>query len=143
MNLPFEHQFIDKAKKIPMMDNLRENGATEEEIAFMFADFEKTKSLRRVELNAMTSRQFVDLIERKFHENNITKIVPDKDELAEAYQVFERGQRIEKIVEEELENLDDDAVEIPHDLEQRVREVLDREPTLALERRCAARRLRN
>ena len=29
MNLPFEHQFIEKAKKGPMMDNLRENGATE------------------------------------------------------------------------------------------------------------------
>ena len=97
----------------------------------MFADFDKTRSLRRVELNAMTSRQFVDFIERKFNENNITKIVPDQHELAEAYRIFERGQRIEKIVEEEFEQLEgDDAVEIPDDLEQRVRELLDREPTL-------------
>ena len=131
MNLPYEHQFVDEAKKGPMMDNLRENGATEEEIAFMFADFDKTRSLRRLELNAMTSRQFVDFLERKFKENNITKIVPDQHELAEAYQIFERGQRIEKIIGEEIEQLEgDDAVAIPDDLEQRVRELLDREPTL-------------
>jgi hypothetical protein len=144
MNLPFEHQFIDKAKKGPMMDNLRENGATEAEIAFMFADFDKTRSLRRVELNAMTSRQFVDFLERKFKENNITKIVPDQHELAEAYQIFERGQRIEKIIEEEIEQLEgDDAVEIPDDLEQRCPRIAGPGADAALERRCAAHRLGN
>jgi hypothetical protein len=130
MNLPFEHQYIEKANKVSMMDNLRENGATEAEIAFMFADFDRTRSLRRVELNAMTSRQFVDLIERKLRENDITKIVPDQDELAEAYRMFERGKLIEAIVEREIRNFNGAAINVPDNLEQRVRELLDREPTL-------------
>ena len=132
MNLPFEHQFIQKANKAKMMDNLRENGATEAEIAFMFKDFDSKQSLRRVELNAMTSRQFVNFIERKFRENYITKIVPDQDELAAAFQIFERGHRIEKIIDKQIEKLkgDDEVVAIPENLEQRVRKLLDQEPSV-------------
>ena len=32
----------------------------------MFADFDTARSTRRVELNAMTSPQFIDFLERKF-----------------------------------------------------------------------------
>ena len=35
----FENQFIPKARRGTMEENLRENGASEEEIAFMFADW--------------------------------------------------------------------------------------------------------
>jgi hypothetical protein len=131
MNLPFEHQFVPKGKKIAMMDNLRKNGATEAEIAFMFADFDATRrSLRRVELNAMSSPQFVDFIERKLRENNITKIIPDQDLLAESYRLFKRGQCIEKIVEKELKNLDGDDANVPDNLEQCVSEMLAKNPAL-------------
>ena len=118
-------------KKIAMMDNLRKNGATEAEIAFMFADFDATRrSLRRVELNAMSSPQFVDFIERKLRENNITKIIPDQDLLAESYRLFKRGQCIEKIVEKELKNLDGDDANVPDNLEQCVSEMLAKNPAL-------------
>jgi hypothetical protein len=131
MNLPFEHQFVPKGKKIAMMDNLRKNGATEAEIAFMFADFDATRrSLRRVELNAMSSPQFVDFIERKLRENNITKIIPDQDLLAESYRLFKRGQCIEKIVEKELKNLDGDDANVPDNLEQCVSEMFAKNPAL-------------
>jgi DNA topoisomerase VI subunit B len=48
---------------------LRRHGAAEDEIAFL--------RNRRVELNAMTSRQLVDFIETKFAEHNVTKIIPE------------------------------------------------------------------
>src|SRR5262249_53914601 len=59
MALASEHQFYPKGDKTAMIANLRENGASEAEITFMFRDFDKLRSTRRVELNAMTSPQFI------------------------------------------------------------------------------------
>jgi hypothetical protein len=55
--------------------DLRTNGAREAEIAFMLGDFDNLPSTRRVEVNAMTRRQFVAFVERKLRENGITKVV--------------------------------------------------------------------
>jgi hypothetical protein len=57
--------------------NLRENGATTEEIAFLRS--------RRVELNAFASADFVAWIERKLAQHGVTKIVPDRDTLMRAW----------------------------------------------------------
>jgi DNA topoisomerase VI subunit A len=57
--------------------NLRENGATEQEIAFLYT--------RRVELNAFASADFVAWIERKLEQYGVAKIVPDQDTLTLAY----------------------------------------------------------
>ena len=65
MGLESEYQHHPKGDKAALMANLRENGASEEEIAFMFRDFDRLRSTRRVELNAMTSPQFIAFVERK------------------------------------------------------------------------------
>jgi hypothetical protein len=57
--------------------NLRENGATAEEIAFL--------QTRRVELNAFASADFVAWIERKLEQQGVAKIVPDRHALTLAY----------------------------------------------------------
>jgi hypothetical protein len=57
--------------------NLRENGATAEEIAFLCT--------RRVELNAFASADFVAWIERKLEQHGVAKVVPDQDTLMLAY----------------------------------------------------------
>jgi hypothetical protein len=79
MSLESEHQFHPKGNKAALIDNLRENGATEAEITFMFGDFDALRSTRRVELNAMTSPQFIAFVERKLRENGVAKIVPEQD----------------------------------------------------------------
>ena len=53
-----------------MADNLRENGATAEEIDFLLSE--------RVELNAFASDELVEFIERKLDGLNIRKVVPDE-----------------------------------------------------------------
>jgi hypothetical protein len=50
---------------------LARHGATPEEIAFL--------KDARIELNAMSSREFVNFLERKFTELGITKVIPDDD----------------------------------------------------------------
>ena len=66
--------------------NLIESGATQEEAEFLRSGGSPRKwTGRRVELNAMTSQQFVDWLEKKLKENGVKKIVPDETELEKAY----------------------------------------------------------
>jgi hypothetical protein len=127
MGLESEYQHHPKGKKSALMGNLRTNGASEEEIAFMFSDFDRLRSTRRVELNAMTSPQFIAFVERKLRDNGIAKIVPDQDSLAEVYAGLERGRRLQEAVEE-LDEIDMDDFRAPKDLQRRVRKFLKEHP---------------
>jgi hypothetical protein len=139
MGLAFEHQFQPKGDKAAMMANLRENGATDAEIAFMFADFDALRSTRRVELNAMTSPQLIAFVKRKLKEHGINKVVPDQALLAEACANLQRGQRLKEALEEAIEDIEEgDTEEVdakdyftaPKDLPRRVRALLKQRPTL-------------
>ena len=130
MGLEPEYQYV-KSDKGPLMDNLRLNGASEEEIEFMFRDFDRLHSLRRVELNAMTGRQFIDLIERRLREYGITKIVPDGDLLAETFSAMERGRRMVERFNNIGEIAADGDFEVPDDLENRIHAHLEQHPTVS------------
>jgi hypothetical protein len=69
LNLQAEDVF-DKGSLPVRAANLRDNGATKQEIEFLLD--------RRVELNAMTSDQLVAWIEAKFARHGVRKIIPDK-----------------------------------------------------------------
>jgi hypothetical protein len=128
--LQVEHQFHANGNKAVLKANLRKNGATEAEIEFMFADFDSTRSLRRVELNAMDSPQFIEFLERKLKEAGVKKIVPDKDLLAETYVGMERGQRLQEAFKEVDEELEEEDIEAPDNLQQRVEKLLKKKPHL-------------
>jgi hypothetical protein len=127
MGLEAEYQHHPKGRRDILEENLRTNGAGEEEIAFMFRDFDRLRSTRRVELNAMTSPQFVAFVERKLIEHGVAKIVPDEKSLAEVYAGIERGRRLEEAVEE-LDDINTKDIEPPVDLEKRIKEILKRIP---------------
>jgi hypothetical protein len=126
MGLESEYQHHPKGDKAALMANLRENGASDEEIAFMFADFDQLRSTRRVELNAMTSPQFIEFVERKLRENGVAKILPDQDLLIEAYIGMERGRRLKEEIEKHKIDMGD--FKAPENLAQRVRKYLKRHP---------------
>jgi hypothetical protein len=127
MELESEYQHQPKGRKSALIANLQENGASEEEIAFMFRDFDRLRSTRRVELNAMTSPQFVAYVERKLRENGIAKLVPDQDLLAEVYTGMERGRRLEDAAKK-LGEIDMEGFKPPEDLQKRVKEALEKNP---------------
>src|SRR6266436_6401432 len=116
-----------KGRRDILEGNLRTNGATEAEIAFMFRDFDRLRSTRRVELNAMTSPQFVAFVERKLLENGVAKIVPDGDLLDRVYTSIERGRRLEDGAEK-LDAINTKDIKPPVDLEKRIKEILKRTP---------------
>jgi len=66
--------------------NLTQNGATPEEIDFLCCErWYKGAEGQRVELNAFTSRAFVNWIESKLKQHGIKKVVPDAETLETAY----------------------------------------------------------
>jgi hypothetical protein len=93
---------------------------------------------QRVELNAMTSDQFVAFVEDKLTETGIAKVVPPKDQLDGAYRLFARSKRVKAVVEEAILALDDDEIGIPYDLEDLVRDYLAEQSRHALGGRGAA-----
>jgi hypothetical protein len=132
--LETEYQHL-KGSRSALEANQRENGASAADVAFMFRDFDSTKSIRRVELNAMTSPQFVEFVERKLRENGIEKIVPDDDLLADVYGSMERGKRLAEAVKK----LDKITVgDAPEDLEERVRKMLAEKPAMRWDAAIAA-----
>jgi len=95
----------DKGNRSNKIYNLRENGATEEEIQILLNE--------RIELNAMTSDQLIAFVERKLAQHGIKKVVPDGERLAETYRLVGRTDRIKKIVEAELAMFEDETDEVP------------------------------
>jgi hypothetical protein len=77
--------------------NLRLNGATAEEIAYLTGY--DAKYGQRVELNAMTSPQFIDWLERKLEQQGVTKLIPDNAVLATAYRWAWVAQRVNEKLE--------------------------------------------
>jgi hypothetical protein len=136
MKLETEYQYHKKGSQEALMENLRTNGASEEEVEFMFRDFDKTdpaknRHTRRVELNAMTSPQFIAFVERKLRAADfVKKIVPDEGLLAEVYAGLERSRRLQEAAEgldEEIEEeIKMDGFKAPKNLQRRVRKYLEK-----------------
>ena len=111
----------ERGSNAKRFDNMRTNGATREEAEYLLQ--------RRVELNALTSDQFIALIERKLTEHGVGKIVPSKTVLAETYRTMVQGRDVEKILKRELRKLNaGPKVVVPDDLPQQVRDYLVEHP---------------
>jgi len=112
--------------------NLRENGATDEEIEFLCSERDWQRYGQRVELNAFTSGDLVEWIEGKLDENGIKKVIPDKETLATAYHravevvlLKQRTGDIAKAVRAEVEK-----IAAPKALAKEVRRRLGESPKL-------------
>jgi hypothetical protein len=101
------------------LDNLVERGATPDEIAFLR---ESPKAGRRVELNALTGRRFIDWLEAKLEAHGVRKVVPDETTLAAAYRHAYANARANEVIAKAHEQAKAEAVEIdvPDGLASRV-----------------------
>jgi hypothetical protein len=92
---------------------LQRHGATAAEIHFLVGNEQ------RVELNAMTSPQFIDFLEAKLAENGISKMVPDPATLAIAAQRAAAIARMQQEIDTISATVAD--IDVPADLETQVR----------------------
>ena len=114
-------------------DNLLENGATENEIAFLYDECSSSWQShrgRRVELNAFSSGDLAKWVEDALIGHGVKKVVPKRDELERAFRrAFEHeetAREVEKIRDEVTKRVQ--RVVIPTDLEERVRRHLSQTP---------------
>jgi DNA topoisomerase VI subunit B len=128
MGLDGEPVDVGKAASRPqIIKTLRRNGTTEEEIEYLLGETVGGRIQgRRVELNELTSRQFVDFVERKLVEHGVTKFIPSKTDLAKLYRLSVRSLEIEQIVERERAKKRNIAV--PPDLQEAVKQFLEEHP---------------
>jgi hypothetical protein len=106
-------------------ETLRRHGATEQEIKFLFD--------RRVELNAMTSRQLIEFLERKLVEHGVEKVIPSRDVLERhARRVVERELASRALAEVKVE-IEEAAkgIVLPDDIENRLRKYLAEHPSIS------------
>jgi hypothetical protein len=96
---------------------LAENGAAGSEIDILLDE--------RVELNAMTSDALIEMIERKLQAYGLEKVLPDDDLLAETYRAFHHSQELRKKFEKIKDEFKDAEAEVPTNLQEQVRAVLD------------------
>jgi hypothetical protein len=115
------HNASDKA----VVANLEENGATAEEIEFLLSE--------RVELNAFTSDELVQFIERKLADVEIEKVIPDEPTLKQACTRARAKALINKRIEAIVEKASDDAAQMAEvsDLADRVRALFKGDPALS------------
>lgn len=112
----------DFQSRIP---TLRRHGATDKEIEFLQS--------KRIELNAMTSQQFIDFLTRKLTEHEVEKVIPKAETLeAHARRVIEQN-----ATKRVLDTFRDDiaaevaAYVMPDDLHEQVEEMLQEHPSMS------------
>jgi len=113
--------------------NLRENGATDEEIEFLnsgWYGYGTGHRGRRVELNAFTSDQFVKWLESGLEEAGINKVVPDDDTVSLSYRRGVKIARLEQALED-IRDVGEDDIDVPEDLRDRIHEELEEHPKLS------------
>jgi hypothetical protein len=112
-------------------DNLIESGATQEEADFLVRGDARTRWRgERVELNAMTSPQFIEWLDRKFAEVGVQKVVPDEDVLREAYLRARQQAFIQEAVDKARQEAEEmrETVVVPDDLAEAVTERISGKP---------------
>ena len=112
---------LGKSDSDKVRETLERNGATEAEIAFLLGDDDHGP--QRIELNALvSSRRFIDFIERKLAAHGFEKVIPDIAALADAYRLFFRGARALAAAVAAREHA---PIDVPADLDERVRALHD------------------
>jgi hypothetical protein len=131
-SMGLESEPVEYDGKVDPRNNLRMSGATEEECDFLVRErvggYYSGWSGKRVELNAMDSRQLIDWLEATLTAAGVGKVVPDDKALAAAYR---RAKKIAVVREAIRQALDDDESEettVPADLRERIEAALEKQP---------------
>jgi hypothetical protein len=113
-------------------ETLRRHGATEDEMNFL-TPYEVRTPARRIELNAMTSRQLVDFVERKLTENGVEKVMPGEEMIEEQARRLIENKLTRDLLKEQRAEIVRKAARkrLPKDLDVQVKALLAERPELS------------
>lgn len=124
MDLEEKSEPVSYGSKKDPRENLAACGATEAEQEFLRSDGRPGNwEGRRVELNAMTSRQFIDFIESGLQTEGVQKVVPEEEVLSAAWERAHHLRRVEEKLRQ-ARSEDTDAPPLPEDAKEQVREAV-------------------
>jgi hypothetical protein len=114
------------------LGNLQLRGATPDEIAFL-RHADDPKQGRRVELNALVGRQFIDWLEAALDRVGVEKVIPDQARLAQAYRRGYKRHLLNRAIRDAGREASQRAADLalPDDLVARVTAALAANRTLA------------
>lgn len=112
---------------------IMEVGGTQAEADFLVEGGDERSGWygRRVELNAMTSKQMLDFLDRKFADLGVKKVIPDDDTLAMEFQHAYKEANYEKAMRKIFEDLDLDEISTPKNLRDLVEKHFADDKTLS------------
>jgi DNA topoisomerase VI subunit A len=128
-NLGLESEEVsDRSSAWKAKSKLAECGATEEEISFLIEGKGTYSgwSGKRVELNAMTTEEFLEFIEKKLKKHGVKKVIPNEEDLGIAYRRAILGQKVERFIYRKSQALEE--CEVPSNLESQVKKYLKKNP---------------
>jgi hypothetical protein len=113
-----------KTKRSHLGRQLMQNGATRDEGEILLT--------QRVELNAMTSANLIEMVERKLKAFGLEKVIPDDELLDQTYRDFRYSKALRKVFAKVKKDFDATLKpdRVPADLRKRVRRILKDSPGL-------------
>jgi hypothetical protein len=105
-------------------------GANKNEVNFLVTGRAGYKGWtgQRVELNALTARQFISWLSDKLDKHGVTKVIPDAETLKIAFARAEKVFKIKKALEE-ICGEESTKLKVPKNLKQRIEEEFAKTPT--------------
>ena len=125
--LGLESERVEYKDKADPAINLARNGAKPDELRFLVKGRQWSKGGywgERVELNAMTSAQFITWLEAKLEKVGVQKVVPTGEALKNAHRKAARHIAVQKAIDKALAELEDTPPPMPDDLEDRIRQAV-------------------
>jgi hypothetical protein len=131
MGLAAEPVKVEKDRD-KVRETLERHGATAEEIEFL-APEDEDATCRRVELNAMTSRQLVDFVEAAFLRHGVAKVVPEPAVIREHALHLIESRLSEKLLARHADAIAAEAAAtaLPVDLFEQIMELVSEEEELS------------
>jgi hypothetical protein len=136
--MDLQSETVEVKNRAARRETLEEHSAAAEEIEFLVPEDEDTEC-RRVELNAMTSRQLIDFVEAALNQFGVGKVVPD-DAVVESHARHCIATKLtEEIIAEHAEEIAERAAvtELPAGLVDKLWDVLSEEPELSWDQALA------
>jgi hypothetical protein len=133
-----EAETVEVKSREARRETLERHGATDEEIEFL-APEDEDEDCRRVELNAMTSRQLVDFVEGMLGFYGVAKVIPDGEVIQQHARHHLENKLTGELIAQHAEEITKRvaATELPADLVTQVYKLLKDEPALSWDQALA------